>query len=271
MEVHPIYSREDSMSVSVARILVFPIKSLPPVEVSEAEVLPSGALKHDRQFAFVDADGNYLNGKRTPKVHQLRTQFDLQAMSVELSTAEAPEQAERFSLHDDQAALAAWASEFFGQEVSLSENAEQGFPDDREANGPTFVSQATLAKVAEWFAPLSVEEVALRFRTNIELAAEQPFWEDRLTAEQPRRFRVGDVTFLGTGICQRCVVPSRDPFSGEVMPKFGKRFMEQRQAELPAWAPRERFDHFFRLTINTQLAPESPGGILQVGNVVELA
>lgn len=256
------------MPITVSKILLYPIKSLPPLEVTHAEVLASGALKHDRQFAFVDSAGNFLNGKRNAKVHQLRATFDIEEFSVELSADGRVPQ--RFSLRDDHEGISAWASEFFRQEVTLVEETERGFPDDMQANGPTLVSEGTLQRVASWFPSISVAETALRFRTNLELSTPEPFWEDQLTGSEPVQFRVGDVSLLGTGICQRCVVPSRNPHTGEAIPRFGKQFMEHRQTELPAWSPKERFDHFFRLTINTRLAPTCPGGIIEQGSVVEL-
>ena len=68
----------------LACITVFPIKALDGVRLQEVTVLPSGGLQHDRQFAFFDRDGNFVNGKRNPKVHLLRATFcpDLQEVFV---------------------------------------------------------------------------------------------------------------------------------------------------------------------------------------------
>jgi len=47
---------------------------------------------------------------------------------------------------------------------------------------------------------------------------------------------------------------------------FQKRFSELRRANLPAWSPKGRFDHFYRLATNTRVAPSESGKILRVGD-----
>ncbi len=151
---------------------------------------------------------------------------------------------------------------------------DAGFPDDLESPGPTVVSTATLRTVAGWFAGLNEDEVRRRFRANLEIDAEgndlPPFWEDRLCgpAGQATRFRVGDVVFSGTNPCQRCIVPTRDAATGDAWPRFAKAFAQAREVSLPAWAERSRFDHFYRLAVNTRLA--GAGGRIRVGDAVEV-
>jgi uncharacterized protein len=57
------------------RIKIFPIKSLEGVVVDRVNVLASGSLKGDRQYAIVDDVGRFVNGKSTPLVHRLRHTF----------------------------------------------------------------------------------------------------------------------------------------------------------------------------------------------------
>jgi uncharacterized protein YcbX len=45
------------------------------VSVAEARIDPSGILEHDRIYAILDADGAYVNGKCTDRVHLIRTTF----------------------------------------------------------------------------------------------------------------------------------------------------------------------------------------------------
>ena len=52
----------------IAKICVYPIKSLDGVEVRKAKVLQSGALEYDRQFAIFDEQGKYVNAKRYAKI-----------------------------------------------------------------------------------------------------------------------------------------------------------------------------------------------------------
>jgi uncharacterized protein len=61
----------------LSKILVYPIKSLDGVEVSQAQILEGGALANDREFAMFDEAGKYVNAKRTEKIHGLRSRSAL--------------------------------------------------------------------------------------------------------------------------------------------------------------------------------------------------
>jgi uncharacterized protein YcbX len=54
---------------SLHRIEIFPIKSLDGMTTDRVSVLPSGVLEGDRQFAIMDEQGQFVNGKSTPLVH----------------------------------------------------------------------------------------------------------------------------------------------------------------------------------------------------------
>ncbi len=259
------------MSAHVARITVFPMKSCDGLALETASVMVSGALLYDRKFALVDANGRFINAKRTPLIHQLRLQVD--PVSREFDVGRRDEKVELHGrLDDDGPQLSDWLSAFFSLEVSIIENDETGFPDDLGAVGPTIISAATLRTVAGWFEGLTVEDVRHRFRANIEVDGVEPFWEDRLfrSDRQPQPFRVGDVQFGGINPCQRCVVPTRNSQTGDVTPAgFSQQFSRRREETLPDWAPREHFNHFYRLSTNTRLL-ERGHGIIRVGDTVEL-
>jgi len=249
----------------LAQILIYPIKSLDPISVQQARVLPSGALEHDRRFALVDQDGSVMTAKRSPLVHQIRSSYDLEARTISLVV---DGQGKRFHLDQDRHALEEWFSGYFSLPIRLIENAESGFPDDLDSPGPTIVSTATLDAVTGWFG-LGCDEVRRRFRANLEIEVEEPFWEDRLYAEAGAGigFDMGEVRLLGTNPCQRCPVPTRDSTTGEVMPGFARTFAENREKTLPEWANKSRFDHYYRLATNTRL---EISGTLQVGDEVRV-
>ena len=253
----------------LARICLYPIKSLPPVSPPQAALLAGGALRHDREWAFFTEDGRVLNGKRTPAIHGLRSVFDLAAGDVCLEAAEGG-QTGRFHLPDDHHALEAWLTYFFGQPVWLRRNAQSGFPDDLNAPGPTVISTATLEEVASWFPGLSVNSVRVRFRANLEIGGVPPFWEDRLFGEPETTvpFQIGGVLFHGVNPCQRCAVPPRDPETGEALPDFSRVFRAKREETLPLWAVRTRFNHFYRLAVNTRVPESEAGKLLRVGDKV---
>lgn len=256
----------------LAEIWIYPIKSLDGVSVDRAEVLSSGALAWDRRLALVDDEGKVVNGKRTAAVHQLQASYDLNAGIVTITVRGQEHPAGSFDLTRDRAALAAWLSDFFRFRVRLVEDAQMGFPDDPEASGPTLVSSGTLRAVASWFPGLTVPEIRERFRVNLVALEPEPFWEDRLVGElgRPVPFTVGQARFLGVNPCQRCVVPTRSPATGDLWPRFAKTFAERRAATLPEWAPRERFDQFYRLTLNTLPAPDQGDPKIRVGDEVRL-
>ncbi len=255
----------------VSGITIYPVKSCDGIAWTEATVLPSGALRHDRQFALVDSAGRFINAKRTPLIHQLRLLVDpVQRQFQVARRGEVDACCGRLDEHGER--LSDWLSAFFSLEVSLVENDETGFPDDLEAPGPTVVSTATLQTVADWFPGLTVDEVRQRFRANIEVGGVEPFWEDRLyrTDRQPQPFQIGSVLFGGTNPCQRCVVPTRDSQTGEVSPAgFAQQFRRRREETLPAWASRDRFDHFYRLCTNIRRLDQG-NATIQVGDHLEI-
>jgi uncharacterized protein YcbX len=253
----------------LSRITIYPIKSLDGFTVESAELMPTGPLVGDRRWAIVDPMRQFVNGKRTAAVHLIRAAFEEGGAVVTLSRERL--EAGRFRLPKEAAGAAEWLSEAIGRKCLLIENQAIGFPDDADAAGPTLVSTSSLERVAAWF-DLELDEVRRRFRANLEIDAAEPFWEDRLVATESGAvpFAVGDVRLRGRTACQRCVVPTRDSQSGEVDRGFQKTFAERRRATLPAWAPAERFDHFYRLSVNTRLAEGQGKATLRVGDLVSL-
>ena len=183
-----------TLAMKLAHIYLYPIKSLDSIAVSEATILPSGALQGDREWAIVDSQGKYVNGKRTAEIHKLRSQFDLAARTMTIGV-ESNSQTETFGLEGDRPALESWLSQFFGFAVQLVRNSDVGFPDDLDSPGPTVISTETLETVAAWFPGLDLEQTRSRFRTNLEIAGIEPFWEDRLFGGDDRLipFQIGEV------------------------------------------------------------------------------
>ncbi len=253
---------------TLSRITIFPIKSLDGCDLVSARVLPNGGLEHDRRYALVDTWGTFVNGKQYQAVHAIRAEYSGDCRQVTLGHGE---RRDTFSLESEQQDVARWCGEALGKTCRLVENPDVGFPDDCEASGPTLVSTASLTTVASWF-ELSLEEARRRFRANLEIDADEPFWEDRLVRERTkaRRFSIGSVVWQGRGICQRCVVPSRDSHSGAVTGGFAKRFSQGREASLPDWSPGQRFDHFYRFAINTGLDSAAGESIIRVGDALTL-
>jgi uncharacterized protein YcbX len=255
----------------LARIDLYPIKSLDGVAVNQATVLKSGALAFDREFAIFDQQGQFVNGKRDPQVHLLRCTFDCNARTVSLQV-QGTEQKQVFHLEDERSAIITWLSDYFGFHVQFLQNSLTGFPDDTNAPGPTVISTATLETVTAWFPGLTLEKMRIRLRTNLEIDGVPPFWEDQLFVEvgQVVQFQVGDVQFEGINPCQRCVIPTREPLTTKAYPNFQKIFVAKRRETLPDWATLSRFNHFYRLAVNTRIPESEAMKTLRVGNSIKI-
>ncbi|NJK27975.1 MAG: MOSC domain-containing protein [Coleofasciculaceae cyanobacterium SM2_3_26] len=253
----------------ITKLIVYPVKSLDRVEVDRATVLPSGALAGDREFALFDERDRFVNGKRHAKIHHLRSQFDFNTYCLSLRTPETNEEV-TFSLESDRAALETWLSDWFQFSIKVKRNMVMGFPDDIDSPGPTIISTATIETVASWFPGVDGEDMRRRLRANVEIDGVPAFWEDRLFAEsdRPVPFHMGEVLIEGINPCQRCVVPTRDPVTAAAYPNFQKIFMNKREATLPAWIHRDRFNHFYRLSINTRIPTTEAGKVLRVGDII---
>ncbi|MCH9673685.1 MAG: MOSC N-terminal beta barrel domain-containing protein [Gammaproteobacteria bacterium] len=259
----------------VSDIVVYPIKSLDGHAVESSQLRPGGALAWDREFAMVDADGVFINSKRTGDVSLLRAQYRLPETgqaTVSLGVAGFDERDE-FDLDVTNRVLAEWLSDFFGFAVTLIQNRSGGFPDDTGCNGPTIVSTQSLQAVAGWYSDIDVDSVRRRIRANIEVSAPEAFWEDRCfgDSETPVSIVIAHTTLLGVRPCERCIVPSRDPESGEVDPNFERTFRRMREHTLPHWAARSQFDSFYKLTVNTKVGDSENGKSIRRGDDVVVA
>jgi uncharacterized protein len=257
------------------RITIYPVKSLDGLEVAACGVLDSAGLENDRRWRLVDMDGRVLNAKRSPLFHAIRAEYELDERLVTfwvdpaaVAAASLPAadldrllgmagnpngQVVRDSFHlvPGQGGPCEWLSEVFGMGVLLQERADGGFPDDRDAPGPTLVATGTLAEVGRWFG-FDLAESRRRFRVNLEVGGCDAFWEDALASParpelqpdlppdlpidpyadlpppEPRVFSVGDARFIATNVCRRCVVPTRDSRTGMLTEYFRDAFEARR-------------------------------------------
>lgn len=258
---------------TLSEIRVYPVKSLDPEPVETARLPPSGALEPDRRYAIFDGDGEFVNGKNEQRIHRIRSDFDLDTDELRLRECGDDEWA-AFELDGDRGAVESWLADVLGYEVTVRRDDERGYPDDTDAGGPTLISTGTLAAMADWFdgsgdwPDLDAADLRRRLRPNLVVDA-PAFWEDRCYADRESTvpFTVGGVSFEGVNPCQRCVVPTRDPDTGEPDPGFRERFVERREATLPDWVDRGWYDHFYRAMVNTRV-PGAPA-TLSVGDGVE--
>jgi len=261
----------------LSRITIYPVKSLPGVDVTQATLGPRGALRHDREFALVDAYGNFINGKRNAGIHRLAAACTFNDDGIVVAIRDqAGVRAFVLGEHEqcaaDRTALEALLSGFIGIGVQLKRDSTCGFPDDLDSPGPTVISTATLNDVAGWYPGHDAHDMRRRFRANLEFDECPAFWEDCLfvAPESVVNFRIGEIEFSGVNPCRRCVVPTRDPSTGEELAGFQRTFTARRKETLPAWVNRAQFDFFYRLAVNTRVAQSEAGKTIHVGDSVEI-
>lgn len=243
-------------SGSISQIFIYPIKSFDGVNVRERLVSKGGALKDDRRFGFVDDQGKLLSAKRFEGVHLIRSSFNSELNVVKLQFPNQKEQ--DFELRVGNSHLNHAVSDFFDCQFSLKENSEIGFPDDTEAYGPTLTTTASLEQLCQWFPEIEVNELIRRFRVNLILDHYEAFFEDSLCGVKGEfpSFKIGEVHFKGSNVCQRCPVPTRDSETGVVDNSFVKNFKENRELHLHPKSHLSQFNHFYRFCLNTQCIPK---------------
>jgi uncharacterized protein YcbX len=238
------------------------------LSVAQAAITKGGSLAWDRQFAFFNAEGRTVNAKKYPAIQRIRVDYNL---NYRLATFSIEDKSKTFDLFYDQEAIARWIGDFLGTPITMRQNNLTGFPDDDKRTGPTIISTATLQTVADWFS-ISLEETRRRFRANIEIGGCSAFWEDGLIGEVDSvvHFQLGDVTIQGLKACARCPVPSRNPNTGVADRQFQSVFEQQRRKQLPPFAPKSQFPHYYHLSINTNIAENQADRIIKIGDEVHV-
>jgi uncharacterized protein len=254
----------------LSRIRIYPIKSLDPVELQEAEI-GSRSLRFDREFALLTAEGRFMNGKKTGRVNELKAAYDLEKSTVSLSPRVGG-QTHTFHLHNEKDQLEKFLSTFFNESVSLTYNTQGRLMDIPDASSVTVISTASLDSLHASFADFSAEDLRLRFRANLEIGGTTAFWEETLFGKPGHgvRFRIGEVEIVGVSPRARCNVPPRDPHTGVPDKTFVRRMMKSREASLPEESLLPAHGGFYHLTINTYLPDTETGKKLRLGDRVEV-
>ncbi|MFC6989432.1 MOSC domain-containing protein [Haloplanus sp. GCM10025708] len=260
----------------IERIRRYPVKGFDAEEVETVQVTDAGTVAGDREYAMTDPeataeDGTLrefaYNGKQTARIHELRTSVDLDTETLTFRTPDGEHR--RFDLAIDREAVGEWLSSYLDVEVAFHRNEPPAFV-DRPTMGPSVISTATLREVASWFDELTVESARRRLRANVEVGGVPAFWEDRFVGADAPAFVAGDVRFEGAEPCARCVVPGRDPDTGDPLPEFRQRFVEKREETFPEWADPDAFDHHYTLMLISRIPEADRGKTLSVGDDVEI-
>ncbi|RYZ10214.1 MAG: MOSC domain-containing protein [Myxococcales bacterium] len=216
-------------------IFVYPIKSCGGISLTESEVAERG-LASDRRYMLVDRTGRFVSQREEPRLCQVKVAFEgerLRATAPGAAPLGLPRELEGVGLEprpyrvweSEGRALrepegSRWFSEFLQAEVSLLY-----MPDsERRAVSPKRARPEDIVSFADGYPLLLISEASLqelnsrlerplemqRFRPNLVVSGCDPYAEDTFTS-----LRIGEVSFRGVKRCERCVITTLDPETGE--------------------------------------------------------
>lgn len=231
------------MSLSLASIHIYPIKSLGGFPVQEARLTDRG-LQHDRRWMLVDPEGRFVSQRECPAMACLHCEEQDDGFGViDLRTGDLLYLPWTFvgkawsdvMVWDDRLRLCLtrpewshWFSKRLGRELNLVYMPDSATrpTDGRYAEGLTslsdgfpylIISQASLddlnARGAQWsgaqmtaWSPVPME----RFRPNIVVAGGSAYQEDDW-----KEITIGEARFKLVKPCVRCVITTTDQRTGE--------------------------------------------------------
>lgn len=216
-------------------LFVYPIKSCGGVSLTESDVVPRG-LAFDRRYMLVDERGRFITQREERRLCEVKVALEQERLRVtapqtaplilerELDPtglATAPYQvwnSSGLALRAPEGSR--WFSDFLKREVSLLYMPEH----ERRAVNPKRARPGDIVSFADGYPLLLISEASLsdlnrrleeplemrRFRPNLVISGAEPYAEDTFTS-----LRIGEVSFRGVKRCERCVITTLDPDSGE--------------------------------------------------------
>jgi uncharacterized protein YcbX len=254
----------------LSRITIYPVKSLDGVSLQKSEIIEGGCLLHDREYAIIDEKRNFIIGKTNALVHTLRSDIDIENETISFRENSIASWT-LFHLRTEKSAIESYLSNHFGKTIILVQDNTGRFMDIPDISGLTILSTSSLNEISTWY-NLNIDETRKRFRATLEIEGVPAFWEDRLFTKDGTaiEFKVGDVTLFGMSPRARCVVPTRNPESGDVIHGFPKSFARHRAATLPKWSNLGEYGHHYYLTVNCFVPATEIGKTIEVGNKAKI-
>ena len=215
--------------ITVKCIHIYPVKSLPPIMVTEHEIIPEG-LKLDRNWMLTDFEGKFITQRKFPQLAKVKVslQKDYLGFAVNDSEIKVPfdsfERPDKAVVWDDplevlggDSSIDTWFSDFLGFSCKLVRFKEGQKRNSQYNQGQvSFADRLPLLLINE----ASVQDLKekhelhlspLHFRPNIVLSGALPFEEDTW-----RLFSIGKTKMKGEGPCMRCKMIGINPYTGEV-------------------------------------------------------
>lgn len=215
----------------VASLMVYPLKSARGVSLLSARVADKG-LADDRAMMVVDGEGRAITARAAPALMQVRVVLDGDEIVLfapgrspfgfrrsELEPAKGPVAVwgSEVSAQDGGSAVAAWLSEHLDRPARLVlQDGRRPRMLDLGAGGIVSLADTApllltnTASLAEINDHLHLPAEMERFRPNVVVEGASAFEEDGWG-----RIRIGEVEFEVAGACDRCVMITLDPETGE--------------------------------------------------------
>lgn len=221
--------------VRLSGIFIYPIKACAGIALARSTVVERG-LAYDRRYMLVDGGGRFITQREVNRLCLVQTRLEGERLIVtgpNLPELELPRKLEGAGLELRSYRVwnsaghglchpegSRWFSEFLNQDVSLLY-----MPDtDRRAVNPKHARDGDIVSFADGYPLLLISEASLadlnsrssspvamgRFRPNLVISGCEPYAEDSFA-----NVRIGSVAFRGVKRCERCVVTTVDPDTGE--------------------------------------------------------
>lgn len=237
--------------MELSEIFVHPIKSLRGISVARARVLPAG-LEHDRRWMLVDESGRFVSQREDPRLARVDVAIadDGYAVTIDGDTRVVPWEHEgprvrvRVWSAEVEAAVHEPGGAFFSARlhrplrlVRLPDDVVRpvgapGRPEDRVSFADAFpyllIGQASLELLNDRVSGPALPMT--RFRPNLVVRGSEPHAEDGWA-----RLRIGGVGFRGVRRCDRCVMTTIDPATGEKGPEPLRTLASYRREDGAVW------------------------------------
>lgn len=212
----------------------YPLKSGMSEALSQAYISQLG-IEGDRRYLLIDQDGKFITARKDPKLLSIR--LACSDALIKISVGHQPERCFQTYANSDFIDSQVWArliraqhvsdeidrylSEFLGRSVRMVVNSADAIDlaDKRYSWGPIFSDgYPLLITTVESLEALNLAcggqyEMA-RFRPNI-LISGNPAWDEH----NWRFLRIGNLVLRAEKPCERCVLITRDPVTGEKNPE----------------------------------------------------
>ncbi len=216
----------------IKQLLVYPVKSLSPLQVSKWEVTERG-LKYDRKWMLVDEKGTFITQRKYPQLVHIGVDIKEQGLVFHHDKESVEANFNSFNIHDrakvweDEVTILksdSHADQFFSNylniKCSLVMMQDDALRERKYNKGKVNLSDRLPFLVVNnesvnWLnKQFSSPVTPLHFRPNIIVDGVDPFEEDSW-----KSFGTSSVKMIAESQCMRCKMINVNPLTGEVSEK----------------------------------------------------